>query len=154
MCCAHFCSGISVFTDTEIWVCVHCSSDTEIAVCAHCSSGTIMFTGTELEICLISDRSIMSWTLSGDVCVFCNSSWWLTGWWSANTLTVYWGEDEDEWSRWWTESLRWVARISPQGSNRFPRYCSALLLRSHFHWLTHPEDSSANFGPFVLQSDA
>ena len=73
--------------------------------------------------------------------------WQVIGWWSANTITVFWGEDE--WSQWWTESLRWVARISPQGSNRSPRYCSVLLLRSHFHCRTHPEDSSS--WPLLVQ---
>ena len=131
--------------------------------CAHFSFGWSMFTGTESEICLISDRSMLYSHLSGVVCAFLNSSWCVTGWWSVNTLTAFWGEgeDEDEWSLWWTESLRWVARISPQGSNHFPRRCSVLLLHSHY-FLIHPEDSSSwpflvqkqNFGPFVLQSNA
>ena len=129
--------------------------------CVHFSSGWSVFTGAESEICLISDRSIFNWQLSGAVCAFFNSFWCVTGWWSVNTLTTFWGEGEDEWSRWWTESLRWVARISPQGSNRFPRRCSVLLLHSHY-FLIHPEDSSSwpflvqkqTLGHFVLQSDA
>ena len=48
MFCAH-CSSV-----TEIMFCMHCSSDTEIMFCAHCSSGMVLFTVTELEICLIS----------------------------------------------------------------------------------------------------
>ena len=32
---------------------------TELGFCAHFSSGIIVFAGTEIEICLISDRSIM-----------------------------------------------------------------------------------------------
>ena len=88
-------------SDTELMFCVRCTSVTEIMFCAHCSSDVILFTVTESEICLISESSIVFSTLSGAVCEFCDcgSSWWLTVWRSVNTLTVFWGDDEDEWTR-------------------------------------------------------
>ena len=105
MCCAPESSAcistsISVAFDTAVCLCAHCSSDTELMFCAHCSSDVILFTVTGLEICLISEISIVFLTLSGAVCEFCDcgSSWWLTGWRSVNTLTVFWGDDEDEWT--------------------------------------------------------
>ena len=137
------CLCVHCSSDTELIFCAHCTSVTEIMFCAHCSSDIILFTVTESEICLISDTSIVFSTLSGAVCEFCGSSWWLTGWRSVNTLTVFWGDDEYEWTRWWTESLCWVARVATQGSSRFPGYCSALLLHNHFHCLMHPADSSS-----------
>ena len=62
--CAHCCSDTEIMfcvhcsSVIEIMFCAHCTSDTEIMFCAQCSSGIIVFTVTELEICLISDRSI------------------------------------------------------------------------------------------------
>ena len=138
-CCASVSSAcistsITSMFDFEMFVCARWSSAIEIMFCAHCPFGLIVFTITESVISLISERSVF---------------WWLIGWWSVNTHTVFWGDDEDEWWLWWVKSLWWVVRISTQGSIRFPRWCSALPQSSHFPGPISPGDSS--FGSLSVQ---
>ena len=84
-------------------------------------TGSVMFSeGARL----LSGNSVIFWVSTDVVCVFLISFCGAAGCCSPVALIKFWregeGEGEDERSQWWILSLRWVVRISPQGSSRFP----------------------------------
>ena len=138
-------ASITTVFDSRLVLCVRVSSSSEIILCAQCSfftlnlpvSDSVLFScacrssSSEIIACAQYSFLFTVFTVIPSVIspIFKRSiSWWLTGWWSDSTHTVFLGDDEDDWwlHMWWSKSLWRDVRVSTQGSIRFPHCDSAL----------------------------